>query len=160
MKIKELLGVTRERLSSAGIEEAPLEAELIMRYALNLDAVAFLNNYDKELTPRQERLIGNMVDRRLSGEPLAYVTGRREFYGLEFAVNPSVLIPRPETEHLVEKALELAQQMMSPIIADIGTGSGAIAVSLAVNLPDARVYATDISPEALETASGNARRTE
>jgi len=158
MKIKELLGVTRERLSSAGIEEAPLEAELLMRHALKLDAVAFLNNLDKELIPRQERLIDSIADCRLSGEPLAYITGIREFYGLEFAVNPSVLIPRPETEHLVEKAIELARKISAPIIADIGTGSGAIVVSLAVNLPHARIYATDISPEALETARSNAER--
>ena len=158
MKIKELLGVTRERLSFVGIEEASLEAELLMRHALNLDAVAFLNNHESELPPEQERLIDSLAARRLSGEPLAYITGRREFYGLEFAVNPHVLIPRPETEHLVEKALELAQKIPSPVIADIGTGSGAIAVSLAVNLPDARVYATDISPEALETARSNAER--
>jgi release factor glutamine methyltransferase len=158
MKIKKLLSVIRERLSSAGIEEAPLEAELLMRHALNLDAVAFLNNLEREITPQQAQLMDSIVDRRLSGEPLAYITGIREFYGLEFAVNPSVLIPRPETEHLVEKALELARQVPSPIIADIGTGSGAIAVSLTVNLPHARIYATDISPEALDVARLNALR--
>ena len=158
MKIKELLGVISGRLSSAGIEEAGLEAELLTRHALNLDAVAVLNNLNKELTSQKEQLLREIMQRRLSGEPLAYITGRREFYGLEFAVNPHVLIPRPETEHLVEKAIELAQQIHSPIIADIGTGSGAIAVSLAGNLPNARIYATDISPEALETARSNAAR--
>ncbi len=156
MNVKEALGAIRERLKSAGIEEAPLEAELLMRHVLKLDAVAYLNNRDKELTSKQEQLLYSLVERRLSGEPLAYITGRREFYGLEFEVNPNVLIPRPETEHLVEKALELAQQLPAPIIADVGTGSGAIAISLAVNLPQAKIYATDISPEALETARDNA----
>jgi release factor glutamine methyltransferase len=158
MKLKEALGAVRERLNKAGIEEAPLEAELLMRHALNLDAVTFLNNLERELPSEQERLIDSLAARRLSGEPLAYITGRREFYGLEFEVNPHVLIPRPETEHLVEKALELAAKIPSPLIADIGTGSGAIAVSLAVNLPHARIYATDISPDALETSRGNAER--
>jgi len=158
MKVKTLLGVVRERLSSAGIDEAGLEAELLIRYVLDLDAVAFLNNLDKELIPRQERIIDSIVDRRRSGEPLAYIIGVREFYGLEFEVNPHVLIPRPETEHMVEKVIEIFGKTPAPIIADIGTGSGAIAVSLAVNIPQARIYATDISPEALETARGNAER--
>jgi len=158
MKIRELLGVTRERLSSAGIDEASLEAELLMRHALGQGAVQLFLDLEKELGSQRERLLDTLVERRLSGEPLAYITGRREFYGLEFAVNPSVLIPRPETEHLVEKAIELVRQIPAPIIADIGTGSGAIAISLAVNLPYARIYAADISPKALETARDNAKR--
>ncbi|RJO62486.1 MAG: peptide chain release factor N(5)-glutamine methyltransferase [Dehalococcoidia bacterium] len=158
MKIGESLGLIRERFSSAGIEEAPLEAELLMRHVLKLDAVAFLNNLGRELPSEQERLIDSLAACRLSGKPLAYITGKREFYGLEFVINPSVLIPRPETEHLVEKTLEIASRMRSPAIADIGTGSGAIAISLALNLPQAWIYATDISPEALELARLNARQ--
>ena len=158
MKIKELLGVTRERLLSAEIEEAGLEAELLLRSAFGKDAVHLFLDLETELSSQQEQLLNTLVERRLSGEPLAYITGRREFYGLEFAVNSSVLTPRPETEHLVEKALEMAQQVSSPVIADIGTGSGAIAVSLAVNLPHARIYAVDISPKALETVRDNAKR--
>jgi len=158
MTIGESLSLIRERFLSAGIEEALLEAELLMRHALNLDAVRLFRDFEKELNPQQEQRINTLVERRIKGEPLAYITGRREFYGLEFAVNPDVLIPRPETEHLVEKAIELARQIPAPIIADIGTGSGAIAVSLARMLPAVRIYATDISPEALETASSNAER--
>lgn len=157
-KIGESLGLIRERFSSAGIEEAPLEAELLMRHALNMDAVRLFRDFEKELNPQQEQRLNTLVERRISGEPLAYITGRREFYGLEFAVNSDVLIPRPETEHLVEKAVELARQIPTPVIADIGTGSGAIVIILAVNLPQARIYATDISLEALETAQYNAER--
>ena len=90
--------------------------------------------------------------------PAAYITGHREFYGLDFAVNSSVLVPRPETELLVEKALELARERSLSTIADIGTGCGAIAVSLAVNLPQTRIYATDISAPALEVALSNCRK--
>ena len=158
MKIRELLGVTRERLSSAGIDEAGLEAELLLRHALRQDAVHFFLDFETELSSQQEQLLNTLVERRLSGEPLAYITGKREFYGLEFTVNPRVLIPRPETEHIVDKTLELVKQIPSPVIADIGTGSGVIAVSLAVNLPHARIYAVDISPKALETARDNAER--
>ncbi len=158
MRVKEALRDIRQRLSSAGIEESNLESELLIRHALCLDAAGFILNLNDELTPGQLAIINEMAERRLNGEPLAYITGVREFFGREFCVNPSVLIPRPETEHLVEKALELAKNLLHPVIADIGTGSGAIAVSLAEELPDARIYATDVSYQALDTARLNARR--
>jgi release factor glutamine methyltransferase len=158
MKVKEELGLVRERLASAGIEDAPLEAELLLRHALEQDSVQLYLKHAQELTSEQSHLLDAMVVRRLSGESLAYITGVREFYGLEFAVNKNVLIPRPETENLVEKALEIASEIPALIVADIGTGSGAIAVSLAVNLLQSKIYATDISPEALDVARLNARR--
>jgi release factor glutamine methyltransferase len=99
-----------------------------------------------------------LLERRLSGEPSAYITGHREFYGLDFRVNPSVLIPRPESELLVETALDIAKNRPLSIIADIGTGSGAIAISLALGLPRAKIYATDISAAALEVALANCRQ--
>ena len=101
-----------------------------------------------------------MIKRRQAGEPLAYIIGHREFFGLDFFIVPGVFIPRPETEILVEKALELAQSRFPPdlLLADVGTGCGAIAISLARKLPQARVYAIDISPEALEVARRNCRR--
>ena len=158
MKLKEALKTTRERLDSEGIPEAALESELLVQHLLCLDSVQLFLEHDEELTSGQSQLLNDLVERRLTGEPLAYITGRREFYGREFGVNPFVLIPRPETEHLVEKALEIAAQISSPVIADIGAGSGAIAVTLAAEMPQARVFAVDISPEALETARLNARR--
>lgn len=104
-----------------------------------------------------------LVQRRLTGEPIQYITGEAEFYGLPFRVTPDVLIPRPETEHAVEKVLELAAQFQSPRIPqprilDVGTGSGAIAVALASKLPQAAITASDLSPAALEVARENAAR--
>jgi len=99
-----------------------------------------------------------LVERRRIGEPIQYITGETEFYGLPFRVTPDVLIPRPETEHLVEKVLSLASQFDQARIVDVGTGSGAIAVALAHKLPQARIAATDISSQALVVAEENAKR--
>jgi release factor glutamine methyltransferase len=158
MKLKEALVEVTGRFTSAGIEESPLEAELLLRHLLCVNSVELLLEHGEHLTSIQFKLLDALVERRISGEPLAYITGKREFYGREFAVNPFVLIPRPETEHLVEKALEIARNIPAPVIADIGTGSGAIAVTLAAELAQARIYATDISYDALDTARLNARR--
>lgn len=158
MKVKEALGAVRGRLDSAGIEEAGLEAELLLQHLLCMDSVRLFLEHDEELTATQAKLLDDLVELRVSGEPLAYITGKREFYGREFHINPKVLIPRPETEHLIEKALEIVSQIPSPVIADIGTGSGAIAVSLAAEVPDARIFAVDISDFAIDTARLNARR--
>lgn len=99
-----------------------------------------------------------LIERRLAGEPIQYIKGESEFYGLPFEVNRNVLIPRPETEHLVEKVLALAANFDRPRIVDVGTGSGAIAVALAVNLPKASVTAIDVSEAALAVARRNAER--
>ena len=99
-----------------------------------------------------------LLERRLVGEPIQYITGETEFYGLPFQVNRNVLIPRPETEHLVEKALALAASFERPRIVDVGTGSGAIAVALAHKLPEAQITAIDLSAAALTVARGNAER--
>lgn len=157
MKVKEALGAVRGRLDSAGIEESGLEAELLLQHILCLDSVLLFLEHGEELTPTQAKLLNNLLELRVSGEPLAYVTGKREFYGREFRVNPRVLIPRPETEHLIEKALEIVSLIQSPVIADIGTGSGVIAISLAAEVPQARVIAIDISDPAIDTARSNAR---
>ena len=100
----------------------------------------------------------DLIERRLAGEPIQYITGEAEFYGLPFHVNRDVLIPRPETEHLVEKAMALAAEFVRPKIVDVGTGSGAIAVALAHALPFAEITATDISADALAVAKANAAR--
>ena len=110
------------------------------------------------LTCDQAQSYKQLVERRYSGEPIQYIIGETEFYGLSFRVTPDVLIPRPETEHLVEKVIELAANFISPRIADIGTGSGAIAVALAHELPQASITATDLSNTALAIARENARR--
>jgi len=156
--LKQALRRARDVLARNNIADAPLEGELLLRHALNIDRVQLYIDLVKELTPRQEETFRHLLERRLRGEPAAYITGRREFYGLDFNVNPAVLIPRPESELLVEKTLSIAKNHPLSIIADIGTGSGAIAVSLAVNLPQTMIYATDISAAALEVARENCRQ--
>jgi len=158
LTLKQALRRARDILARNNIEDALLEGELLLRHALNIDRVQLYVDLDKDLTPQQEEAFRRLLERRLSDEPAAYITGRREFYGLDFNVNPAVLIPRPESELLVEKVLSIAKNHPSSIIADIGTGSGAIAISLAVNLPRAKIYAIDISAAALETASANCRK--
>jgi release factor glutamine methyltransferase len=158
LTLKQALGKARDILSRNGIEDAPLESELLLRHALKIDRVQLYVDLEKELSPRQERSFQNLLKRRLSGEPAAYITGHREFYGLDFIVNPAVLIPRPESELLVETALAIAKDHHVSIIADIGTGSGALAISLALEAPRAKIYATDISTAALRIARLNCRR--
>jgi release factor glutamine methyltransferase len=158
LTLKQALRRAREVLSQNGVEDAPLESELLLRHILKIDRVGLYIDLEKELTPRQEQAFLNLLKRRLSGEPAAYITGHREFYGLEFRVSPDVLIPRPESELLVEKTIAIAKNRPLPLIADIGTGSGAIAISLALELPRAKVYANDISAAALKTARLNCRR--
>jgi release factor glutamine methyltransferase len=158
LTLKEALAEARRRLDEAGIPEAALESEILLRHALGISTVDIYLRYEEPLEPQQQDAYFQLIDRRLAGEPSAYITGQREFYGLPFYVNHSVLIPRPETELLVGKALERAKSMASPVIADIGTGSGIIAIIMALRLPQARIFADDISPEALETARRNSMR--
>jgi release factor glutamine methyltransferase len=158
LNLKQALRRARDILSQNNVEDAPLEGELLLRHTLNIDRVQLYIDLEKELTPQQEEAFRRLLERRLSGEPSAYITGHREFYGLDFKVNPSVLIPRPESELLVEKTLAIAKNRPLSIIADIGTGSGALAINLALGLPGAKIYATDISAAALEVASANCRQ--
>ena len=155
MILKECLAYTRQILADKNIDDAPLEGELLLRQALKLNRVQLYQSFGQELNQRQQEALQLLVGRRLKGEPSAYITGHCEFYGLDFYVNKSVLIPRPETEHLVEKLINLAQNHKSPLITDTGTGCGTIAISLALNLPHARIYATDISSPALDIARLN-----
>lgn len=155
MTLREHLSYGREVLASGDIEYPFLESELLLRQALKLSRVQLYLDSKRELSPEQEETFWGLVKRRLKGEPTAYISGHREFYGLDFGINPSVLIPRPETELLVEKTISLAKSYSSPTIADIGTGCGAIAISLALKLPQAKIYATDISASALEVAEVN-----
>jgi release factor glutamine methyltransferase len=113
---------------------------------------------EQELSTDKQNILQFILERRLSGEPAAYITGSREFYGLDFYVNKDVLIPRPETEYLVDKAISLGRLYEHPVIADIGTGSAAIAVSLAVNLVAASIFAIDTSFDALKVADINCHK--
>src|SRR5580692_1712908 len=136
---------------------ATRDAELLLLHTLQISRVALIAHPDTELTPSQRAAYEEAIARRLRHEPIQYITGQQEFYGLNFHVTPAVLIPRPETEHLVEAVLKLLPSNQPLKIADIGTGSGAIAIALAVHLPNAEIVALDISTEALAIAAANAR---
>ncbi len=149
------------RLSRAGIDNARLDAEVLLRHILDLEqSELFLRLNERLSSPHRDRY-RHLVARRARREPLAYIIGHKEFWSLDFLVSPAVLVPRPESELLVELALDYARKLpnsQNARILDIGTGSGAIAVSLAMHLPDAQICATDISAAALQIAAVNAYR--
>ena len=158
MTRKQAFVQARGLLAASDIEDASIEAELLLRHTLTINRAELYTDLNHELSPEHEKTFWSLIKRRLNGEPSVYITGHREFYGLDFAVDPAVLIPRPESELLVEKAINLAQNSAISAIAEIGTGCGAIAVSLALNLPAAKIYATDISAPALEVARFNCQQ--
>ena len=134
---------------------------MLVRHATGMDRAALYASMRDPLPEPAARRLGGLLRRRMAREPLAYITGHREFYGIDLEVSPAVLIPRQETELLVERAIDFCSSLgpgARPLIADIGTGSGAIAVAIALHAPHATVYATDISREALDAAETNIRR--
>lgn len=158
--LRDGIGQAAQSLARAGIDSAALDAEVLLSYAVGLSREQLLLRPDFLLSAEQADCFAALLARRLQREPMAYIIGRQEFWSLDFQVSPDVLIPRPETERLVEVALSLAAQMTSakPLrVLDLGTGSGAIAVSLATEIPAAKIIATDISPTALAVARQNAR---
>jgi release factor glutamine methyltransferase len=155
VNLKQALAQARESLADKDIEDYSLEAELLLRHVLGISHTQLYLDLNHELSPVHEESFCRLIERRLRGEPSAYITGHREFYGLDFYVDHRVLIPRPESELMVEKAISLAQNRIISKIADIGTGCGAIAISVALNLPGAKIYAIDISAPALEVARFN-----
>jgi release factor glutamine methyltransferase len=157
--IRKLLEWTSNYFKEKNIREARLEAEILLARALGKDRVYLYANYDAPVNQDERGIFREFIKRRVRKEPLAYITGIKEFMSLEFRVNPTVLIPRPESEILVEQAIELFSDQPCSIC-DVGTGSGAIAISLAHYLPLARVFACDISRQALEIARENAARLE
>lgn len=148
----------REHLTALGIDEAGITAEVLLRHALDLSRTELYRAWDRPVEAGAWARYQDLLAERAGGRPVAYITGHREFMGLDFLVDERVLIPRPETEALVETVLDILRERASPIVADIGTGSGAIAVSVAVLRPDAGVLATDLSADALEVARANAAR--
>lgn len=150
----------RALLAEHGLAEANLEAEVLLMHVLGISRAFLYAHYEEPVSTEDLQAYECLMARRLEHEPLAYITGVREFYGLELSVDRRVLIPRPETETLVEEGLKLVRRQGPgpPLLADIGTGSGAIAIALACHLHQAKVYATDISQDALEVAAANCRR--
>ena len=148
------------RLEECNVPSAPLAAELLLIHVLQRDRTWLYAHPEFELSSKQSAAYAALTQRRSEGVPTQYLTGRQEFWGLEFEVGPGVLIPRPETEHVIEVALErLGPRRTEPLrIADVGTGSGCIAIALAHEFPGAELVATDISPAALNYAHRNAAR--
>jgi release factor glutamine methyltransferase len=135
-----------------------MNAEVLLMFVLGADRAYLYAHPERELTPQEAARYEEVLAQRATGMPSQYITGHQEFWGLDFVVSPAVLIPRPETEHLVEAVLELARGVQRPKLVDVGTGSGCVALALAHELPNAEVYAVDLSAEALEIARANAAR--
>ena len=162
MILREALQSTTQTLCRAGIADASVEAELLLGHILGMSKTQLYTEPERNLTSVETEHLRNLVRRRLAREPAAYILGHCEFYGIDFYIDYHTFIPRPETELLVEKAVELAHRVSHRgkqiTIADIGTGCGAIAVSLALALPGAKIYGTDISDSALRAAGMNCQR--
>lgn len=154
--IRRVVKWSTDDFAARGIESARLDAELLVAHALGLDRVKLYMDLDRPLTPEELAAIRALVMRRRKREPIAYILGRREFYGRSFAVSPAVLIPRPDTETLIERALELLSEDAAGPVLDLCTGSGAIAITLAAERASLEVHATDLSEAALEVAKKNA----
>jgi len=161
VQLRQALHSAIAQLAAAGIEESRLHAEVLIFHVLHCDRAHLFAHPERELTSAELSQYEQFVARRAAGEPLQYLTGHQEFWKADFLVTPAVLIPRPETEHLVEAVLDLVRQFsLDPRLKliDVGTGSGAIAITLARELPEAEVHAVDLSPEALQIARLNAER--
>jgi len=156
--IRDVLDWTAQDFAGRGIESPRLDAELLVAKALETDRVGLYLDLNRPLVDSERNAIRPLVTRRREREPVAYILGHRDFYGRRFIVTPDVLIPRPETETLVEHALRCIPQDDACRVLDVGTGSGAIAVTIAAERPRAIVTATDISEAALKVASKNAER--
>ncbi len=146
----------RERLQTAGVETAVLDTRVLLAHALGCNPEQLYREPESKIPVQIQAQFCGLVESRASGTPVAYLTGQKEFFGLDFSVNQGVLIPRPETEMLVARGLELLLGIPSPCVVDVGTGCGALGVSIAKHCPEARVWATDISSTALAVAKRNA----
>jgi release factor glutamine methyltransferase len=159
MTLREWLRKSEERLCAGPHpERARRDAETLLLHTLGKGKAWLMARPEERLDDGLKGICIELVERRFLGEPIQYITGETEFYGLPFRITSDVLIPRPETEHLVEKAVNLAANFPTPRILDVGTGSGAIAVALACKLPHAQLTATDLSELALAIARENAKR--
>lgn len=151
-----VLLTVRRALAQSGL--VPVDAQVLLAHALGVDRAWLIAHATDELPRERADAFFALAKRRRDGEPVAYLTGRREFFGLDLAVGPAVLVPRPETETLVEVVLERLPVDREACVADLGTGSGAVALALASHRPRARVFATDASKDALDVARGNAAK--
>lgn len=155
MNIKQALAAATQKLQTTS-DTPHIDSEVLLSQVLSVNRSYFHTWPDKNLTAEQETAFNELIHRRQQGEPVAYIVGHKEFWSMEFKVTPDVLIPRPETEMLVEQTLELLSKKEKLIVADLGTGSGAIAIALAKERPQWRIIATDQCNEALSIAKQNA----
>ncbi len=176
LSLKDTLASAISRLTAANVPSPRTNAELLLRFTLDTERAYLFAHPERELTAEEQARYDEVLRQRARGVPAQYITGHQEFWGIDFIVTPAVLIPRPETEHLIETVLEISRSYCHPErsegsavandqrrttndrIIDVGTGSGCIAIALAKELPTAEIHATDISPDALEIAEANAAR--
>ena len=156
--VRDVLGWATTALKEKRIESPQLDAEVLLAHSLGMSRSELCVQLDGTPSAEAEETFRSLVARRLQHEPVAYITGEKEFYGLELQVDDRVLIPSPETETLVEVALTIGRQRQIPQLVDVGVGSGAVAIALAVNLPRVEIYAIDSSSDALTVAEENCRR--
>lgn len=158
--IRQAISEGASRFHASHVDQERRTAGILLCHVLGIERTHLLTRSEEQIDDGRYREYLSLVDRRAAGEPVQYIIGHQEFYGLDFIVTPDVLIPRPETEFLVERVIRLARESrnQTPIIVDLGTGSGCIAVTLALHLPRARVIATDSSNAALDVARANAER--
>lgn len=154
--IARLLGWTREHLEKHGVESPRLCAELLLADALKCERLRLFTRYEESPAEPVLARFREHVREAAGGKPIAYILGRREFFSLSFEVSPDVLVPRPETETLVERTISLLRERSAPRVLDVGTGSGCIAIALAKHLPSAQLFASDVSEAALAVARRNA----
>jgi release factor glutamine methyltransferase len=160
VNIRDIIIRTARDFEAQGLASPRLDTEVLLAHVLQTDRLYLFSNPDRRLTEAEAAAFRDLAVRRCQGEPVAYLLGRKEFWSLVLEVNARVLIPRPDTEILVEEVLRVCTACVfeNPAILDLGTGSGAIAVALAAELPQARIMATDLSPDAIALARRNARR--
>jgi len=157
--VQKIIRWTAEYFRNKGLDNPRLEAEVLLAHLLGIDRMGLYLNYDRPLKEEERVVYREMIQRRMAGEPTAYIVGSKEFWSLRFAVSPECLIPRPETEHLVEEAVRIGKDIEPPLrILEIGQGCGAVAIALATELDQAEIVATDISPGACSLARENAER--
>jgi release factor glutamine methyltransferase len=158
VSLRELYLLGRDSLRKSGIENPELEASLLLSSTLGINKTDIYAYPEREIEYNKVEMFNQLLERRLNGEPIAYILGEKEFFSRTFIVNPSVLIPRSETETLVEEALRKVKNIPFPLVVDVGTGSGCIAVTIGCECENAQIFATDISFDALMVARANAER--